>query len=330
MTDSTSRLLTLLSLLQGRREWPGSLLAERLQVTPRTVRRDVDRLRALGYRITATRGPAGGYRMEAGSDLPPLLFDDEQAVAIAISLQSTASGAAVGDAAQRALASVRQVMPARLRHRVDSVRFGESPRTAGTDPSVVVAVSAAVRDRMTLRFDHVGSDRTRRTQPHGLVTRQGRWYLVAWDLDRDDWRMFRLDRISPRVPTGPRFTPRDLPTGDAETFVETRTRGLDDTSSWPCVGIVEIDLPAQDLAPWLPDAQVAPLTPRRTRVELGSWSWTGLLSTIIRLDAPFRLIGPPALLDAAATITRRLRTSHDTTSTGDAPEPLPHRIEPGA
>ena len=197
MTGSSSRMLALLSLLQTQRDWPGQVLADRLDVTPRTVRRDVDRLRELGYRISAIKGPDGGYRLAAGSELPPLLFDDEQAVAIAVALQSVpATGIDIDEGAARALATVRQVMPSRLRHRVDGIRFTGVENETRVDPAVLEAVSAAVRDRHVLRFDYGGHDRpARRTEPHNVVAREGRWYLLAWDLEADDWRTFRLDRM---------------------------------------------------------------------------------------------------------------------------------------
>jgi predicted DNA-binding transcriptional regulator YafY len=307
-------MLSLLSLLQTRRDWPGQTLADRLGVTSRTVRRDVDRLRELGYRIAATKGPDGGYRLDAGSELPPLLFDDEQAVAIAVALQSAASsGVDISEASERALATVRQVMPSRLRHRIDGIRFSSATGGERVDPAVIEAVSAAVRDRLTLRFDYGAGDAdderdagpARRTEPHGLVARNARWYLVAWDLDRGDWRVFRLDRMSPRVPTGPRFAPRSVPTGDAGSFVDARAKGSD-AGRWPCIGRVELDLPARAVAPWMEDGQVEPITEGTSRVTLGSWSWAGLLAQVLRFDAPFRIVDPPELRAAARELAGRL------------------------
>ena len=181
MRHTSARLLSLLSLLQARRDWPGSLLAERLQVSPRTVRRDVDRLRELGYPVRAIKGPDGGYRLAPGTDLPPLLFDDDQAVALAVALRTAAtSGAGVGEAAARALTTVRQVMPARLRHRIDALEVTALGSAPAVDGAVLVALGAAVRAREVLRFDHgPGGGPPRRTEPHHLVTRGGRWYLVA-------------------------------------------------------------------------------------------------------------------------------------------------------
>lgn len=318
MPGPSSRMLTLLSLLQARRDWPGGVLADRLGVTTRTVRRDVDRLRELGYRVRAVHGPAGGYRLEAGSELPPLLLDDEQAVAIAVALQdAAATGVDIGEAAERALATVRQVMPSRLRHRVDHLRIpGSEPADHPVDPAVLEAVGRAVQDRTALRvaYGDPGAP-TRHVEPHGLVPRAGRWYLVAWDLDRAGWRLFRLDRLTPRTPAGPRFAPREIPTGDARTFVAARSKGSSDEDRWPCVGQVEVDLPARDVAPWYPDGTVEPLGDRTCLLTVGSWSWTGVLAHVLRLDAPFRVVGPAGLVTAARVLAGRL---HDAGAPGDA------------
>lgn len=319
-------MLSLLSLLQARRDWPGTVLAARLSVTTRTVRRDVERLRELGYRISAVKGPDGGYRLEAGSELPPLLFDDDQAVAIAVALQSaTASGVDIREASERALATVRQVMPSRLRHRVDGIRFSRAEGDLRVNPAVLEAVSGAVRDRMTLRFDYrrAGTDdrsgkgagarsevgAVRRVEPQGLVARRSRWYLVAWDLDRDDWRVFRLDRMVPRTPTGPRFVPRRLPAQDAATYVDARAKGASERDEWPCVGTFDIDLAAVEVLPWVEDGRVEATGAASCRVTAGSWSWTGLVAHVLRFDAPFRAVAPQAFVDAAARLADRLALS---------------------
>ncbi|MDT0548407.1 MULTISPECIES: helix-turn-helix transcriptional regulator [Streptomyces] len=325
MPKTSARLLSLLSLLQARRDWPGRLLAERLEVSPRTVRRDIDRLRELGYPIFTTKGPDGGYRLEAGTELPPLLFDDDQAVALAVALRTAAATAGVGieEAAARALNTVRQVMPARLRHRVDALRVTavESPGARPNpqiDPRVLMTLSAAVRAREVLRFDYApayppgaadaglaAAAPPRRAQPHHLVTWGGRWYLVAWDLDRHDWRTFRVDRIAPRTPTGPRFTPRDLPGGDVAAFVADRFRGSDGSGGWPCRGEVILDLPAREVSGHAHDGVVEELGPDRCRLVLGSWSWPALAAAIGRFDAGIEVIGPTELKDAFARLARR-------------------------
>ncbi|MFG1680811.1 helix-turn-helix transcriptional regulator [Nonomuraea sp. NPDC049269] len=322
MPKTSARLLSLLSLLQTRRDWPGALLAERLDISSRTVRRDIDRLRELGYPIVAFKGPDGGYRLEAGTELPPLLFDDEQAIALAIALQiATTTGADIAEAAARALNTVRQVMPARLRHRIDTLQVIAVERPGirpdpQADGGVLMALSAAVHAREVLRFDYTpvtpaGADdngvRTppRRVQPHHLVTWGGRWYLVAWDLDREDWRTFRADRITPRTPTGPRFTPRELPAGDVAAFVVSKFWNSDRSGNWPCRGEVILGLPAAAVSPYTRDGIVEELGPNRCRLILNSWSWLSLAAAIGRFDADIEVVGPAELKDAFARMARR-------------------------
>lgn len=321
MPTTTSRLLTLLSLLQSRRDWPGAVLAERLEISHRTVRRDVDRLREMGYRIHAVKGPDGGYRLEAGSDLPPLLFDDEQTVALAVALQAaTISGLGIEEAAMRALTTVRQVMPSRLRHRLDAVRFTTLQRGPGTpspvSPDVLIALSTAARAREVIRFDYVSSSETaeessdeprppRRVEPHDIVTAQGRWYLVAWDLDHNEWRLFRADRITPRSPGGARFTPRAIPGGSAAAFVAARFKGSETVNAWPCVGTVILDLPARKVAPFAGDGLVEDLGDGRCSLESGSWSWLSLAASLGRFDADIEVVSPPELSSAFAQLGRR-------------------------
>ncbi len=313
MPKTSARLLSMLSLLQARRDWPGALLAERLDISPRTVRRDVDRLRELGYPIATVKGPDGGYRLDAGSELPPLLFDDDQAVALAVALQiATTSGAGIEEAAMRALHTVRQVMPSRLRRRIDTLRVTavESPASRSeprVDGDVLLALGAAVHAREVLRFDYEGTALPRRAEPHHLVTWHGRWYLVAWDLDREDWRTFRADRITPRTPAGPRFTPRELPSPDVATFVASRFRGSSevDSGEWPCRGEVILDLPATTVAHYVRDGVVEEAGPDRCRLVLGSWSWAGLAASIGRFDADVEVVGPAELKEAFAALARR-------------------------
>ena len=215
MLETSARLLRLLSLLQTRRDWSGAELAGRLEITPRTVRRDIDRLRGLGYPVQATAGTAG-YRLGAGADLPPLLLDDDEAVAVAMGLRTAAGGSITGieETSVRALAKVEQVLPSRLRHRVNALQSVTVPmaNTGPTvDPSTLTAIAAACRDSLRLRFDyrtHDGTSSIRTTEPHRLVHAGRRWYLLGWDVDRQDWRTYRVDRLDPRTPTGPRFTPR--------------------------------------------------------------------------------------------------------------------------
>ncbi|MER7751907.1 WYL domain-containing protein [Kitasatospora sp. NPDC097643] len=317
MHKTSARLLALLALLQTPRDWSGDDLAERLGITSRTVRRDIDRLRELDYPIRTLKGPAGGYRLEAGTHLPPMLFDDGQAVALAVALQTAAAGTTVAEDATRALAALRQVMPPRLRHRIDllHVTAVQPPEATGeipqVDAQILMDLSRVIHAREELRFDYTPAPGTssgdpRRVQPHHLVTWHHRWYLVAWDLDRQDWRTFRVDRIRPRTPTGPRFTPRDLPGDNVSTFVTSRFRGNDGTTTdWPCRGEVVLHLPAAEVAPFAPDGIVEELDPHRCRLVLGSWSWTGLAATIGRFDTDIDVVGPPQLATAFADLAAR-------------------------
>lgn len=301
---TSGRLLSLLSLLQARRDWPGALLAERLDVSPRTVRRDVDRLRELGYPITAFKGPDGGYRLDAGAEMPPLLFDDDQVVALAVALQSAAStGAGIEEAAIRALNTVRQVMPSRLRHRIDALTITDAGAPElQADSAVLMALGSVVHAREILRFDYEGNPR--RAEPHHLVTWAGRWYLVAWDLDRQDWRTFRADRIVPKTPTGPRFLDREVPGGDVAQFVANTFRGSE-SGGWPCVGEVVVDLPLADVQPYAEAGSVTASGLGRCTVTQGSWSWTALAAAFGRFDAAVEVLGPPELEDAFLTLAAR-------------------------
>ncbi|MFG1796116.1 helix-turn-helix transcriptional regulator [Nocardia sp. NPDC049149] len=229
MTETAARLLQLLALLQTRREWTGPELAARLGVTVRTVRRDIERLRELEYPVHASLGSVGGYRLEAGTALPPLLLDDEEAVAITLGLRSAAQGAVAGieESAARALVKLQQVLPSRLRGRVDAVdaatvSLGGPAAGPRVDPETLVVLAAAARDgeRIRFRYRDKGDAETKRlAEPHRLVSAGRRWYLVAWDVDRADWRTFRVDRLVAPFPTGVRCAPRELPTEDAAAFV---------------------------------------------------------------------------------------------------------------
>lgn len=317
---ATSRLLKLLSLLQTRRDWPGSVLAERLNISHRTVRRDIDRLREMGYRIQATMGVDGGYRLDAGSELPPLLFDDDQVIALAVSLQAASvTGIGIEEAALRALTTVRQVMPSRLRHRLNALEFATIPSRPGdaasafVSPNVLIALSTAVRASEVLRFDYASgrSDDAvkpappRRVEPHHLVTSHGHWYLVAWDLEHDDWRIFSADRIAPRTPTGPSFTPREVPGGDVSEYVSARFKGSERSNQWPCTGKVILDRPASFVLPFAGDGIVEDLGSERCSLEVGSWSWVALAAALNRFDTGIQVIGPPELGQAFAVLASR-------------------------
>ena len=276
MNDPTARVLQLLSLLQRHRFWPGAELAERLEVSPRTLRRDVERLRELGYLVDATTGTAGGYRLAAGNHLPPLLLDDDEAVAIAVGLRGAADAPIEGieETSVRAMAKLEQVLPDRLRRRVAALHSNVealrwSNRGPLVDPEALALISQACRDSEQIHFDYERRDgeRSRRlVEPHQLVVAGRRWYLVAYDVRRDDWRTFRLDRLSGARLAGPRFSPRRLPADDGASFVE---RSLGSMPTAHTVTVV-VDAPAATVASairWLAD-DTQDLGDGRCRVEL--------------------------------------------------------------
>jgi len=218
MLETSARLLRLLSLLQSRRDWTGTELADRLGVTTRTIRKDVSRLRELGYPVEAQMGIAGGYRLGRGGSLPPLLLDNEEAVAVAVGLRTAAGSAIVGieEASVRALMKLQQVLPSKLKHQTRAFEAALQTPARGprVDPEVLTLLASACRDQEVVRFDyasHDGQDTRRRVEPYRLVSHERRWYLVAWDLERGDWRTFRVDRVVPRMPAGPRFDLRPSP-----------------------------------------------------------------------------------------------------------------------
>lgn len=227
--DTPARLLRLLVLFSSRQSWSAQALVERLEVTPRTLRRDVTRLRHLGYPIESTTGRYGGYALGAGGRLPPLLLDDDEAVAVSVALRdlSRAADPVLGEAAVAAMAKLAQVLPSALRERVEtlgkvSVRLGRRAGRARTttDVGVLMALARACRRQDRLRFEYrAGDQRTsrRHVEPYQLVSVQSRWYLVAFDLDRDDWRTFRVDRVEAPAPTG--FANAARPVPDAAALV---------------------------------------------------------------------------------------------------------------
>jgi len=227
MLDTSARLLRLLSLFQAQRYWSGADLSERLKVTARTLRRDVDRLRSLGYPVHSSTGTAGGYQLGAGATLPPLLLDDEEAVAVAVGLRTAASGTVSGieEASVRALAKLEQVLPSRLRKRVAGLHSFIVQLASGgpqIDAGTLTLLASACRDYEMLGFDYQsrdGSPSVRQVEPHRLVHNGRRWYLAAWDAGRNDWRTFRVDRIRSKITTGARFTPRPAPDGDFAAYV---------------------------------------------------------------------------------------------------------------
>lgn len=314
MIETYARLLRLLSLLQLGRDWPGGELAERLGVDTRTVRRDIERLRSLGYPVQATPG-APGYRLAAGNRLPPLLLDDEEAVAIAIGLRTAAAGTVTGieEASLRALAKLEQLLPARLRHRVGllhSVTVAMPAAGPTVDPEVLTALAAACRDHQQLHFDyqaHDGSNSRRTTEPHRLVHTGRRWYLVAWDLDRDDWRTFRADRLQPRVPTGPRFAPRPPPDLDLAGYL---SRGVS-TAPYRYQARITLYAPAAQAAERVPPTigAIEAVDADRCLLHAGSDSLDDLALYVGRFGFRFRIHEPPELINHVRDLATRLAES---------------------
>jgi predicted DNA-binding transcriptional regulator YafY len=303
-------------LLQVRREWTGQELADRLEVGPRTIRRDVDKLRSLGYPIEAAPGVAGGYRLGNGGELPPLLLDDAEAVAVAVGLRTAAAGGIAGieETSVRALSKLEQVLPSRLRRRVSALSdatsaFGvEGPRI---DPEVLATLAGACRDQVRLRYSYVARDESasqRIVEPAAVVYSGHRWYLVAFDLDRDDWRTFRLDRIRGRVRIGERGRRRTVPGGDPAAFVRERLRGVWEGGSQVVPGRIRMGAPAARIRSRIPgryatvepDGEAACIVTSR-----GNWS-QGFLVWMATLDEPLEVLDPPEMVAAARAVVARL------------------------
>ncbi len=312
MWDTSARLLRLLSLLQSRRDWSGTELADRLEITTRTVRRDIDKLRSLGYPITAAPGVAGGYRLGAGASLPPLLLDDDEALAVAVGLRTAASGsiAGVAEASVRALAKLEQVLPAHLRHRVstlNAVVVALTPGGTAVDPDVLTAVAAACRDHLRLRFDYQAHDGTRTvrvTEPHRLVHGGRWWYLVAYDVERADWRTFRLDRMTPRVPTGPRFTPSEPPQ-DAATYVSHSVASAPYRYRAKILVHSPIEVVADQASPT--SSRLEAVDDQRCLLYVGSHSLDEIVLYVGLKGIDFEILEPPELIDRARALAEIFR-----------------------
>ncbi|NKY25621.1 helix-turn-helix transcriptional regulator [Nocardia gamkensis] len=311
MLETSARLLRLLSLLQSPRDWTGAELAERLDVDVRTVRRDIDKLRNLGYPVDATPGVAG-YRLGAGAKLPPLLLDDDEAVAVALGLRTAAGGTIAGieDSSLRALAKLEQVLPARLRYRVRMLQAATVTVPAGgptVDPDALTAVAAAIRDNHRLRFDyrtHDGATSVRATEPHRLVHTGRRWYLVGWDVDRADWRTYRVDRLLPRIPTGPRFTPREAPDTDLTGYL---SRGVTTAPYRYAARItlrVTADVAAERIAPTV--GVIEAVDAESCVLRTGSDSLDELAIYVAGFGFPFRVHEPPELVAHLRELAARL------------------------
>jgi predicted DNA-binding transcriptional regulator YafY len=323
VSDTPSRLLTLLSLLQAPREWPGSELAERLHVSRRTIRRDVGRLRDLGYPVEAARGADGGYRLVAGTAMPPLLLDDEEAVAITVGLATAARHPVRGieEASVRALAKLEQVLPSRLRYRVSSLNAATLPLPTGDgpglDPGHLTTLASAIARHEQVRFGYTGSDgtgSTRLADPHRLVPAGRRWYLLAYDNDRQDWRIFRIDRIRHLEPTGVRTPPRELPATDAATYVASKLYSLAPTYQ----AIVTLHAPAAEVARRLGDipAELTPIGEQACRLHSHADTLEWLAFRLILADCEFEVHQPPELAGYLRMLGARL-----TRAAGTEPQP---------
>jgi predicted DNA-binding transcriptional regulator YafY len=308
--DPTARILRLLSLLQTYRHWGGDELSDRLGVSPRTVRRDVDRLRELGYPVDTSRGTGGGYQLSAGTRIPPLLLDDDEAVAIAVGLRTAAGGGVTGieETSLQALAKLQQVLPPRLRRRVDALAdatettvFNRGGPSVPAD--VLVAVAQACRGLEQLRFGYAAADGTessRLVEPHRLVARGRRWYLVAWDLQRDAWRTFRVDRLSRPFANGVRFTPRELPAEDAAAYVAQALRSVPQRHEALLCLPLPLDRATEQVPQWM--GELTADGPDRTLLRAGNDNpeWLAITLTMLTVDA--------TLVDASPEFRAHLTT----------------------
>ncbi|MFH8977469.1 helix-turn-helix transcriptional regulator [Streptomyces sp. NPDC017890] len=314
MLETSARLLRLLSLLQAHRDWSGADLADRLGVSPRTVRRDVDRLRELGYPVNASPGTGGGYQLGAGAELPPLLLDDDEAVAVAVGLRTAAGQGieGIGETSVRALAKLEQVLPNRLRRRVSAlnaftVPMLRGPRSSAVDPGVLAELAHLCRDGERLRFayrGHDGTDSRRTVEPYRLVCSERRWYLVAFDIDRAAWRTFRVDRITPKPPHGPRFVPREPPAEDLAAYV---SEGVS-TRAYAAHAVVRLLVPHQEAAERIsPTAGVLEAEgPDSCLLRTGAGSLDFMVVHVMLLGLDFEVLEPDGLTEAVRAARDRL------------------------
>jgi predicted DNA-binding transcriptional regulator YafY len=317
MSQTASRLLELLSMLQGRRDWCGAELADRLEVSGRTIRRDIERLRQLGYPVDSLTGLAGGYRLRAGSAMPPLLLDDEEAIAITVGLRTAAGASVAGieEAAVRALVKLEQVLPAHLRRRVGalgSATFTLPVAGPTVDPQHLTSIASACRDSECLRFAYRsrdGADSRREVEPHSLVNHGRRWYLIAWDRRREGWRTFRIDRLTKPASTGVRFTTRRLPAKDPAAFVrQSITRAPNRFEA-----VVTLHASAEEIASRVPAywGAIEPLDAHTCKYKTGDDDPRWLALRIAMLGVDFEVHEPPELLEHLRMLAFRLRRAAD-------------------
>ncbi len=311
MIETSARLLELLSLLQSRREWSGAELAERLDVGARTVRRDVERLRRLGYPVQATPGVAGGYRLGAGATLPPLLLDQEEAVAVAVGLRTAASAGVEGieETSVRALAKLEQLLPTATRRRVAALGAAMVPYPGSgalVDPEVLATIAASSRDRQRLRFsyrDHRGEPSKRVVEPHRLVHTGRRWYLLAWDARREDWRTFRVDRIVPPLWQDARFPSRELPAADIAAYVAGSISSVRDHHQAQVI----LRASAAELAARVPRrfGTLEPIDECNCLLHVSSDGLGGLAIYIAGIGVDFEVLEPPELIAEVRSLAER-------------------------
>jgi predicted DNA-binding transcriptional regulator YafY len=322
MSETSSRLLELLSLLQARRDWSGAELAGRLEVSGRTVRRDIERLRALGYPVESVNGPAGGYQLRAGTAMPPLLLDEDEAIAIAVGLRTAARASVTGieETSIRALVKLEQVLPAHLRRRVSALG---SATIAGpvpgptVDPQHLTVIAAACRESECLRFSYRsrdGSETHREVEPHSLVNFGRRWYLVAWDRRRADWRTFRVDRLDRPAATGARFTARKLPAKDASAYVEGSIAGAPSRFE----ARVTVHRSAAEMTSRLPPywGTFNPIDAHSCEYRAGDDDLGWLAMRIGMLGVDVEVHEPPELIEHLRALAQRLRRATSRPTSG--------------
>lgn len=330
MASTSQRALRLLSLLGSRRRWPLHELATALGVSERTVRRDIETLRRLDYPVHTVHGPGGGYRLGTRHTLPPLVFDHDQALAVAVALQTAPSTVlGLGDDAARALVTLEQAAPAALRAAMESVRLTRLHNpwefmAPPIEPTAVTTVGSAVRRRHVLGIETLRADGSRpgpgedgflparRVEPHHLVVWAGRWYLVAYDIEDEQWRVLRVDRMRPR-PTTRCFPPRELPGDDLAHFVMSSHDRGDTPADWPCTGSARLGLPAGTVARWAPGGSVVEyLDADHCRLTLGAWSWAGVAGLLATFDTELTDLHPPELVQACRRLMHRWAALADT------------------
>lgn len=307
MSDTTARVLTLLGLLQSRPVWTGPELAERLGVTTRSVRRDVERLRELGYPVAASHGNGGGYQLGAGKALPPLLLDSDEAVAVAVCLRLAAGGtvAGVGEAALRTMTKLDQVLPASLRSQVAAVQQSTvtlDQRPIEVDPDVLLALAHAIRSRVQARFDYVakdGAETERRVEPYHLIATGRRWYLMAFDLDREDWRSFRLDRMTTTRASTFSFAPRETP--DPQEYIRASVG-----NAWAVSAVLKVKAPVEQVRAHFGDwVEVSEIDAQTCRMRAGSNAAEDVAWWLLRLPFEFEIESPSDLVEEFRVLAER-------------------------